>query len=577
MDIFRRRAPWILLCAALVAGAAYAVSKQQTRRYTATASLVFNGNQLLGQQLAGSPAAPGSADQQALPSTNLKLVRFGDIAAKTAAAIGEGVTTQSVNAGLRVSAPGDAGVVNVSDTATAPALAAAIANTYTAQFVVEQHSRERHVYASALKLVKEQLAGLSAKERAGAAGLALRNRAQSLKTLDELSSRSVKVSQAASVPTSPSSPKLVRNTILGGVAGLLLGLLIALVLAGLDRRIRDPRELAAIYELPLLGIVPQSRALDRSARRGKNAKKALPPWETEAFNLLRAHVRSFNVEIELGTLLVVSAAPGDGKTTVARHFASAAARRGRRVVLLEADLRHPTLARQLDVQPGPGLVDVLTGTMSLSEVTQMVELDSPSGEDHEERTLDVAVAGSARPPNPGELIESHAMEVLLARAKATYDLVVIDTPPLIAVSDAFPLVGRVDGVMIVGRVGCNRHDVVERLHEILMGAGAPLLGVVANGFKVRRRGSFGYSYDYASTQAGRPATAEVSNNGTHPHGASANGASPSGEPVPAQPVRSMPPTYGEAVDLDGLLGDLPGEPEVRQSRRSRRRRATRGT
>jgi hypothetical protein len=92
----------------------------------------------------------------------------------------------------------------------------------------------------------------------------------------------------------------------------------------------------------------------------------------------------------------------------------------------------------------------------------------------------VLVAGGALPPNPGELIESHSMERLLEQAKATYDLILIDTPPLTAVSDAFPLLRKVDGVAIVGRVGRNRRDVAERLHETLTGAGAPLLGVIAN-------------------------------------------------------------------------------------------------
>ena len=133
-------------------------------------------------------------------------------------------------------------------------------------------------------------------------------------------------------------------------------------------------------------------------------------------------------------------------------------------------------------------------------------------------------AGASLPPNPGELIESHAMETLLEQAKSAYDLVVVDTPPLTAVSDAFPLLGKVDGVIIVGRVGRNRRDVAQRLHETLMGAGAPLLGVVANGFKPGRLGGYGYgySYDYAAgvkggttpadgarRPAGRPRTARA--------------------------------------------------------------------
>jgi capsular exopolysaccharide synthesis family protein len=210
-------------------------------------------------------------------------------------------------------------------------------------------------------------------------------------------------------------------------------------------------------------------------------------------------------------------------------LASAAARMGSRVLLLEADLRRPTVAQQLDIQSGPGVSDVLIGAVSFNEATQMVGLDSSSA-GAGGRTLDVLVAGGALPPNPGELIESHAMEALLERAKSTYDLVVIDTPPLTAVSDAFPLLRKVDGVIIVGRVGRNRRDVAQRLHETLTGAGAPLLGVVANGFKSGRLGSYGYGYSYdyapsgADTKAGPPAAAGA---------ASANGASASEEPVPA--------------------------------------------
>jgi Mrp family chromosome partitioning ATPase len=131
-------------------------------------------------------------------------------------------------------------------------------------------------------------------------------------------------------------------------------------------------------------------------------------------------------------------------------------------------------------------------------------LVAPTTERSDGHSFDVLVAGVTPPPNPGELIESKAMESLLAQAKAMYDLVVIDTPPLTAVSDAFPLLKKVDGVVIVGRVGRNRRDVAERLHETLTGAGAPLLGVIANGFKSARRGGYGYGYDYAPAKPEPP-------------------------------------------------------------------------
>jgi succinoglycan biosynthesis transport protein ExoP len=529
LGVLRRRVGWILLCFVLVAAAAYGFSKHQTKKYTATASLVFNNNQL-SQQVAGLQAISSGNNQQALQNTNLKLVQLGDMATRTAALLGQGLTKEKVSADLTVSAQVESNIVNVAATSTSPTLAAGIANTYTSVFVKEQQSSNHAYYASALKLVNRQLAALSSKEKAGTAGLALQDRAQSLSVLAELRNGNVEVAQAATIPTSPSSPQVSRNTVLGAFIGLLLGLGIAFLLERLDRRIREPKDLEAIYGLPLLGVVPESTALSRTAKSKKDAKEALPASEAEAFHLIRAHLRYFNVDRELRTLMVVSAAPGDGKTTVARHLAGAAARMGSRVLLLEADLRRPTIAQQLDISSGPGVADVLIGAVSLSEATQAVDLDlsgvgvGGSGG----RGFDVLVAGASLPPNPGELIESHAMESLLQQAQAKYDLVVVDTPPLTAVSDAFPLLGKVDGVIIVGRVGRNRRDVAQRLHETLTGAGAPLLGVVANGFKSGRLGGYGYGYSYDYASGVKAASAES--------GPPAGGASPNGATAPDAPV-----------------------------------------
>jgi receptor protein-tyrosine kinase len=505
---------WLVACVVVVAGAAFALSKQETKKYTATASLVFNNTQA-NQQAAGLQAVSVN-NQLAQQNTNVELVQLGDMAAKTAGRLGQGLTEEKIRKDLKVSARGESNIVNVSATAASPTLAADIANTYSNQFVREQQNSNHAYYASALALVNKQLATLSSKARVSPAGIAMAARAQSLGVLAELRSGNVQIAQAATVPTSPSSPKVARNTVLGAILGLLLGLGIAFLLERFDRRIREPKDLEAIYGLPLLGAIPESAALSHATRRGGGPQSILPPGEAEAFHLIRAHLRYFNVDHDLRTVLVASAAPGDGKTTVARHLAAAMAAMGSRVLLVECDLRRPTVAQQLDIPSGPGLSDVLIGAIPMGEAIQSIHLDATS-DILKQRALDVLVAGATLPPNPAELIESHAMEAVLEQTKSTYDLVVIDTPPLTAVSDAFPLLRKVDGVIIVGRVGRNRRDIAERLHETLTGAGAPLLGVVANGVKASGPGSYAYAYDYAqagsTTRPPSPSSSAPSANG----------------------------------------------------------------
>jgi polysaccharide biosynthesis transport protein len=510
LGVVRRRLPLIVLCVVAVGGAAFGFSKQQTKKYTASASLAFSYNSL-SQQIAGlSGGGVSNSSLLAQQASNLELVRLGDMAAKTASLLGHGLTEERVADSVSVGGHGESSVVVVSATATSGTLAAAIANAYASQFVKEQQQANRHYFKSALALVHKQLAALSPQQRIGSDGLQLQNRAQTLSLLAELNYGDVQVAQEAFVPASPSSPRTSRNTALGLFVGLVLGLGLAFALERFDRRIRRPEDLEAIYHLPLLGVVPKSAALARSARPRGGKRTVLPPAEAEAFSLIRAHLRFFNIDRDLRTVLIASAAPGDGKTTIARHLAEAAARLGSRVLLLEVDLRHPKLALHLDIKTGPGLSDVLIGAILMEEAIQSVELEAPPSEGAKRRTLDVLVAGAVLPPNPGELLESVAMGVVLEQARSAYDLVVIDTPPLTAVSDAFPLLTKVEGVVIVSWIGISRDDAAEQLHHVLDISGAPLLGVIANGSKS------GSPPVYASSRDETPPPPITSTNGASP-------------------------------------------------------------
>jgi capsular exopolysaccharide synthesis family protein len=181
------------------------------------------------------------------------------------------------------------------------------------------------------------------------------------------------------------------------------------------------------------------------------------------------------------------------------------------VLLIEADLRRGTEVGALHSWPEPSLADVLIGDATVQEAIRTIDL-KPQG------SIDVLIAGPTAPPNVGELIESHAMEVVLEQARSLYDLVVVDTPPISVVADAIPLLKRVDGVIVVGRIGVTRRDAAEQLRDRLASLQSPALGVVVNrvrdskttGYRSRHR--YGYAYAPAKAPARKTPRAGSSTN-----------------------------------------------------------------
>ena len=497
-----RRGPIVLVCVLITAGSAYAFARRQTEQYQATASLLFSGDEVgpLVSGLGGTPQPP----TQSQLDTNVQLVGVGDIAAKTAAQFGRAWSAHRVKSAISVSASSDTSIVDVTATAPKPAVAQILANTYAKTFVAEQQQRQQTQIAAAEQLVSSQFNSLSHVQRAGAQGLALVDREQSLQILAKLENGNVSIAGLAGRPTSPASPAPKRDAVLGGLLGLLIGLAVAFTLERTDRRIRDPKGLAAAYELPLLATVPQSkvynvpRSLDHSKRSPRSSVY------DEVFNLLWSHIRYLDPEPR--TLLVISADPGEGKTTVVYNLANAAAALGSRVLVVEADLRHGSVIAPLFDKSKPRLPDVLVGDASMEQAVRLIRAESKG-------QLEVLVAGRVRSPKSTALIDSSTMTSLLEQAVAAYDLVVIDTPPLSLVADAVPLLGKVDGVIVVGRMGKTRRDTAEQLRNRLMSLRAPVLGVVANGV---RGGDVGYrhlfryyGYGYEPAEEEQPGLAEV--------------------------------------------------------------------
>jgi receptor protein-tyrosine kinase len=263
----------------------------------------------------------------------------------------------------------------------------------------------------------------------------------------------------------------------------LLGIGLAVVVERFDRRILEPNEFADAYGVPLLGTVPKRLAFADAGA------KPVPATDAEAFSLLRARIRYFNLDRNVRTLLLTSALPDEGRTTIALNLALAEAASGNsNVLLLEADLRRPALAKRLALETSVGLGEILAGSATLRSALRRVPVPLATGGNGSIPSFNIITAG-ALPPNPMELLASQAMANLLSALAERFDPIIIDSPPVSVIPDAMPLMRLVSGAIIIGRLGSITRDSARELGDQLRKLKAPVLGVVANAVT----GTAGYS------------------------------------------------------------------------------------
>jgi succinoglycan biosynthesis transport protein ExoP len=483
LPVIRRRGLVVVLLTLVCGTVAYGVSSTRHKQYTAAALLLFQQQQL-GQQLLGYTLSPTISDNSVVEATDVELASAPGVIRDTAAYLR--LPAATVANAVDVTPAGSSQVVMVSATATSPGQAAVLANAYARTVVYSRLSAQRAAVLQARRQVQAQLDGLRNSGGDAKQVAELASRLTQLGLLADVQTGDVQVADAATTPNSPSSPRTGRNAAFGVVLGLLIGLAVAALLENRDRRIRDEDELASVYGLPVLARIPQTRAPARSTPGD--------PITDEAFRLLRTRLRYFNVDRPLHTLLITSALPREGKSTVAWHLArvAAAGAPDHSVLLIEADLRRPTLAATSGLRPRPGLAEALTLLGDWREAVQRYDTEAGA--------LNVLTAGDL-PPNPTQLVESDRLRLLLAEARREYAQIIIDAPPPLIVSDALALIRHVDGVIVVGRLNHAHRDASTRLRATLSELDAPTLGLVINGI-----GRADESYDYgayASQPTGR--------------------------------------------------------------------------
>jgi capsular exopolysaccharide synthesis family protein len=320
----------------------------------------------------------------------------------------------------------------------------------------------------------------------------------------------MRIVQRAEVPIAPVRPNRVLNIGLGLLIGLALGIGMAFFIEYLNNTINTVDEVERILLLPSLGAIPSLETLTRGRKlRGRTSSRV--PVETglgttvtraelvsthesvssfaESYRALRTSLLLSSAERAPRIMLVTSSYPAEGKTTIASNTAISLAQTGARVLVLDADMRRPRCHRILRVPNEVGLSTYLSREVELERAIQP----------HEIPTLSIMPAGPI-PPNPSELLSSPKLRGLLAEAQDQFDHIIIDSPPVIQVSDALIISPLVDGVVLVVKSGQTPREVVLRAKQALFDVNAKIFGVVLNGINLRADGYY-YNYKYSYDQS----------------------------------------------------------------------------
>lgn len=312
-----------------------------------------------------------------------------------------------------------------------------------------------------------------------------------VKTMQEIAPkliRSIKGTAEISVvdpvqlPTLPSSPNNLLNTLIGGVLGVILSVLAIFVWEIIDVRVKSQEELVKKYQLPILGKIPKFESNKQNNQFPRNRFSAIRYKKenlfdnknnfiiTEAYKELRTNLRFILRNNLCKKIIINSPIPEDGKSTTSTNLALTIAQTGVKVLLMDCDLRKGKLHNFFNLKSTPGISNVLSGTVEFSDVIQKTSNDN----------LQVMTLGSI-PPNPTELLASTQMENLISKLEKLYDYIIIDTPPINVVADALSLVKMVDGVVIVVREGVTTHPNISSAIVKYEFVEADIMGFVLNG------------------------------------------------------------------------------------------------
>ncbi len=500
---------WLILLITLLAGgAAYLVSRQMTPIYAASTTLLIN------QASTGSMTTDYNSilSSERLARTYAQLMLKRPVLAEVISALQLVETPDRLQDRIRVAPVRDTQLIVVSVEDTDPQRAADIANRIVAVFAEQNRELQSERFAESKRSLEEEIAKLQTDIDATQAGLdALRgiddparrarleaalveyrsSYATVLRSLEEVRlaeaqmTNSVNVVESATPAEQPVRPRIALNTALAAIAGLLLAIGLALLIEYLSDRVSSSDDVAAATHVGTLAAIGRIDGVEPSEK----LVMLKDPFSlvSEAYQMLRVKLEIARFEKPLHTLLVTSSGPGEGKSTTAANLALAIARSGKRVILVDTDLRRPSLHRFFRHANLRGVTTALVRDPSDSLYNHMIPTSMEN--------LLLLPSGPV-PSDPAVMVSSAKMAELITELKSMADVVVFDSPPLLAVADATPLAHVCDATLLVVLAGATRTSQLRRACDQLLQAGVEPQGVVLNRVTKEQGGYDHYYYYY---------------------------------------------------------------------------------
>lgn len=498
LNVIRVRRGIILIAAFIVAVVALSVTLIQPSVYEAQSKVLISEKDA-SAALLGSVYSDLSSQPERALLTQVQLVEVRPVAEAAIKRLGLSMSPAELLKRVEVSGVGQTNMIAITASAPDPQEAADIANAIADEYVSASKERKRAAIKGAADEVEDRLNEakteiLELGRRVQSSGKSddlaaelqiatstystLADRLEQLRIQERLESGSGAVVQAAVPEDKRVAPDPLRNGVVGLAIGLVFGLAMAFLNEYLDNTLKSTDEAEKAYGASVLGTVPLDKV--EKGKRRLVLIEAPGSSAAEAYRVLRTSLEFVNFEHDLKTLLITSAAPAEGKSTVASNLAVALAQAGKKVVLLSADFRRPTTDQFLKVGNESGLSDVLLGTTPLKSALQRPL----------EEQLLVLTAGKM-PPNPSELLGSSKMEEVIRSLEEWADWVIVDAPPLLAVSDPAAVARWADGVLMVSKAGEATRDNAKKATELLQNVGGRIVGVVIWGLD-ESKGNHGY-------------------------------------------------------------------------------------